>query len=100
MLVKLTSGSILNLISSGKVLFYAETNADLTNLPCALPVVRLHGVTNTYPPQKKSFMMLRHMDKEFGDKFRWFMRAGKQIQGIFWAVVLNWDATEAHYSVP
>ncbi len=51
-------------------MFYAETNADLSDLSCSLPVVRLHGVANSYPPQKKSFMMLRHMQREFGDKFR------------------------------
>ena len=54
----------------GKVVFYAETTADLSGLPCSLPVVRLHGVANAYPPQKKSFMMLRHMQREFGDSFR------------------------------
>jgi hypothetical protein len=52
------------------VIFYAETTADLSSLPCALPVIRLHGVANAYPPQKKSFMMLRHMHKHFGDNFR------------------------------
>ena len=57
-------------VIAGKVIFYAETNADLSNLGCALPVIRLHGVSNTYPPQKKSFMMLRHMEKEFGDDYR------------------------------
>jgi len=54
----------------GKVIFYTETNVDEANLPCNLPTVRLHGVENVYPPQKKSFMMLRHMQIHFGEKFR------------------------------
>lgn len=40
-----------------------------------LPLVRLPGVDDTYPPQKKSFLMLKYMWENYGDKFEWFMRA-------------------------
>ncbi|KRX92882.1 Chondroitin sulfate synthase 1 [Trichinella pseudospiralis] len=40
-----------------------------------LPVVRLPGVDDTYPPQKKSLAMLHYMHTKYGDHFDWFLRA-------------------------
>ena len=74
------------LLFQGTVLFYAEGKDDLqypkannsTSMPfedCNFPIVRLRGVRDTYPPQKKSFLMLRHMAVHVSHKFQWFLRA-------------------------
>ncbi|XP_014667854.1 PREDICTED: chondroitin sulfate synthase 1-like [Priapulus caudatus] len=44
-----------------------------------MPVVALPGVTDHYPPQKKSFMMLKYMYDHYVDKFEWFMRADDDV---------------------
>lgn len=44
-----------------------------------IPVVALPGVTDDYPPQKKSFMMLKFMYDNYIDKFEWFMRADDDV---------------------
>ncbi|VDM99879.1 unnamed protein product, partial [Onchocerca ochengi] len=40
-----------------------------------MPVISLKGVTDIYPPQKKSFVMLKWMADHYLDDFDWFMRA-------------------------
>ncbi|XP_043194564.1 chondroitin sulfate synthase 1-like isoform X1 [Amphibalanus amphitrite] len=55
--------------------FTSETSGG----PADLPIVRLRGVTDQYPPQKKSFMMLKHMYENYGDKYEWFMRADDDV---------------------
>lgn len=44
-----------------------------------LPLVALPGVDDSYPPQKKSFMMLKYMYDNFGDRFEWFLRADDDV---------------------
>ncbi|XP_048484446.1 chondroitin sulfate synthase 1 [Plutella xylostella] len=44
-----------------------------------LPLVALRGVDDSYPPQKKSFLMLLHMYEQYGDRFEWFMRADDDV---------------------
>lgn len=44
-----------------------------------LPLVSLKGVDDSYPPQKKSFMMLLYMHDNFIDKFEWFLRADDDV---------------------
>ena len=74
------------------MIFYAEeeentkaedkgisTNAHEIFDDCNIPLVRLRGVTNAYPPQKKSFLMLRHMAVHFSEKFKWFLRADDDV---------------------
>ena len=39
-----------------------------------LPLIALPGVDDSYPPQKKSFMMLKFMHDNYIDQFEWFMR--------------------------
>ena len=46
---------------------------------CNVPLVRLRGVKNAYPPQKKSFLMLRHMAVHYSKKFKWFLRADDDV---------------------
>ncbi|XP_068242080.1 chondroitin sulfate synthase 1 [Palaemon carinicauda] len=44
-----------------------------------LPVIRLKGVDDSYPPQKKSFMMLKYIAEHFGEHFEYFMRADDDV---------------------
>lgn len=60
----------------GHVVFFTCASA---RAPPELPVVRLAGVDDTYPPQKKSFLMLKYMYDNFLDKFEWFMRADDDV---------------------
>ena len=46
---------------------------------CNIPLIRLRGVKDSYPPQKKSFLMLRHMAVHFSRKYKWFLRADDDI---------------------
>ena len=55
------------------------TQQDLSFEDCNIPLVRLRGVTNSYPPQKKSFLMLRHMAVHFSHKYKWFLRADDDV---------------------
>ena len=61
----------------GKILFFTADTQNVTDMD--LPVVRLKGVDDSYPPQKKSFMMLKYMNEHFGDQFEWFMRADDDV---------------------
>ncbi|XP_067827755.1 LOW QUALITY PROTEIN: chondroitin sulfate synthase 1 [Heptranchias perlo] len=56
----------------GKVEFFSSEGSDLS-LP--LPLVALPGVDDTYPPQKKSFLMLKYMAERHLQHFEWFVRA-------------------------
>lgn len=44
-----------------------------------LPLVALRSVDDSYPPQKKSFMMLKYMHDHLLDKFEWFMRCDDDV---------------------
>ncbi|CAD5210445.1 unnamed protein product [Bursaphelenchus xylophilus] len=57
----------------GKVLFFVAE--DTVSVYPEMPLVRLKGVDDTYPPQKKSFAMLRWMYDNHLDDFDWFLRA-------------------------
>lgn len=45
----------------------------------SLPLVALAGVTDEYPPQRKSLLMLLHMFEHHGDTFEWFLRADDDV---------------------
>lgn len=61
---------------NGEVIFFSgessEGNGDI-------PIVGLEGVDDTYPPQKKSFSMLKYMHDNYIDQFEWFMRADDDV---------------------
>ncbi|XP_053202238.1 chondroitin sulfate synthase 1-like [Panonychus citri] len=44
-----------------------------------LPVINLPTVDDSYPPQKKSFLMLKFIHDHFIDSYEWFMRADDDI---------------------
>jgi chondroitin sulfate synthase len=63
----------------GRIAFFTSaTSVPPSNRP-DLPLVRLRGVDDSYPPQKKSFLMLQYMWERYGDRFEWFMRADDDV---------------------
>lgn len=63
----------------GKVEFFSSQGSQDIELAEALPIISLPGVDDSYPPQKKSFMMIKHMHDHYLDKFEWFMRADDDV---------------------
>ena len=62
----------------GQVAFFSSGASSVPS-EWNLPVISLPGVTDAYPPQKKSFMMLKYMHDNFIDKYEWFMRADDDV---------------------
>lgn len=56
----------------GNIAFFTSENSFTS---AKIPLVRLPGVDDSYPPQKKSFMMLKYMHDHFLNHFEFFMRA-------------------------
>lgn len=59
----------------GKVEFFSSAGTGAVRGPVPVPVVSLPDVDDSYPPQKKSFMMLKYMHDHHLDEYEWFMRA-------------------------
>nr|XP_045588345.1 chondroitin sulfate synthase 1-like [Procambarus clarkii] len=60
----------------GKIAFFSS-EASSTNVD--IPLIRLRDVDDSYPPQKKSFMMIKYMAEHFAEHFEFFMRADDDI---------------------
>lgn len=60
----------------GRIAFFSSSTSETS---ANIPLVRLSGVDDSYPPQKKSFMMLKYMYEQYGDRFEWFMRADDDV---------------------
>lgn len=63
----------------GKIAFFASEFSTVPENCPDLPLVPLPRVDDSYPPQKKSFLMLQYMWNNFGEKFEWFLRADDDV---------------------
>lgn len=61
---------------NGKVIFFSSEGSESK---FDLPIVSLKNVDDSYPPQKKSFSMLKYMSDHYLDKYEWFMRADDDV---------------------
>ncbi|XP_013192040.1 chondroitin sulfate synthase 1 [Amyelois transitella] len=59
----------------GRLAFFSS---EVSRAP-GLPLVPLKNVDDSYPPQKKSFLMILYMYEKYGDRFEWFMRADDDV---------------------
>lgn len=60
----------------GRIAFFSSEHSSTGS---DLPLVALPGVDDSYPPQRKSFEMLKYMHRHFGDRFEWFVRADDDV---------------------
>ena len=59
----------------GKLMFFASSQTKRSDLP----VVSLDGVDDSYPPQRKSMMMLKYMHDNYIDEYEWFVRGDDDV---------------------
>lgn len=59
----------------GKIMFYSSEFSYSEHVP----LVTLKDVDDRYPPQKKSFQMLKHIYDNFIDQYEWFIRADDDV---------------------
>ncbi|KAI4480409.1 hypothetical protein M0802_014254 [Mischocyttarus mexicanus] len=63
----------------GKIAFFSSESSTVPENCPNLPLVPLNRVDDSYPPQKKSFMMLQYMWNHYGNRFEWFFRADDDV---------------------
>ncbi|CAI5438270.1 unnamed protein product [Caenorhabditis angaria] len=81
----------------GKVLIFVAEGTQTIHED--MPVIRLKGVDDTYPPQKKSFAMVKWLAENMADEYDWFLRADDDlyIRGEELAAFLrSVDSSRAH----
>eukprot|EP00794_Sanderia_malayensis_P010062 gene10062-11091_t len=61
----------------GGLAFFASSRR--SSKQSGLPVVSLKGVDDSYPPQRKSMMMLKYMHDNYIDNYEWFMRCDDDV---------------------
>ena len=59
----------------GSLAFFSSDNSRSSSLP----VVSLKGVDDSYPPQRKSMMMLKYMHDNYINDYEWFMRCDDDV---------------------
>ncbi|RXG54729.1 Chondroitin sulfate synthase 1 [Armadillidium vulgare] len=60
----------------GDIGFFSSENSE-TDVD--IPLIKLKGVDDVYPPQKKSFMMIKYMYDNFINDYEYFMRADDDV---------------------
>ncbi|XP_014213411.2 chondroitin sulfate synthase 1 [Copidosoma floridanum] len=84
----------------GRIGFYSsEGSVPPDNCP-GLPLLGLPGVDDSYPPQKKSFLMLEHMWTRYGERYEWFLRADDDLyvrMDRLERLLRSVDSRRAHY---
>ncbi|KAF6207578.1 hypothetical protein GE061_016025 [Apolygus lucorum] len=63
----------------GKIVFFSSEGSKAPDSQPDLPLVALPDVDDSYPPQKKSFLMLQYMWEKYGRSFEWFLRADDDV---------------------
>ena len=61
---------------NGRVIFFSSEGSETKY---DVPVVSLKNVDDSYPPQKKSFSMLKYMYDHYIDKYEWFLRVDDDV---------------------
>lgn len=81
----------------GRVLIFVAEGTE--SIHEDMPLIRLKGVDDTYPPQKKSFAMVKWLAENMADEYDWFLRADDDlyIRGEELAAFLrSVDSSKAH----
>lgn len=65
-----------NTSDSVKVIFFTGERGNASG---SFDLVRLPGVDDTYPPQNKSFQMLKYLFERYMGEFHWFVRADDDV---------------------
>lgn len=68
-----------NLLANGSVAFFVSSTTESHLGGVQIPLVRLPNVDDSYPPQKKSFSMLKHFFDHYLNQYEWFMRADDDV---------------------
>jgi len=61
-----------------QVIVFSSEGSSLAQRP-DIPLIALPGIDDSYPPQHKSFAMLKYMYDHYRDKFQFFLRADDDV---------------------